>query len=154
MGKNRRHELKSNGESIPAEMPQEVAIIIKDLPEPKRRALIKYFSFSISQHSGPLPDGETLKVYNEQIPNGGDRLMATVERQLEHRITIETTGVRRSFNQSNTGQWMAFGIAVIFGLIAWDLGKNNHDALAGTVAGGDILGLVAVFILGKSKQRN
>lgn len=154
MGKNRRPELKGNGESLPAEMPQEVATIIKDLPEQKRRTLIKFFSFSISQHSGPLPDGETLRIYNEQIPNGGDRLMANVERQLEHRITLETTGVRRSFNQSNTGQWMAFGIAAIFGLIAWDLGKNDHDALAGVVAGIDIVGLVAVFIIGKAKQRS
>jgi len=55
-------------------------------------------------YSGPLPDGESIKIYDEVIPNGGDRLMSTVEKQLDHRIEIEKIGVKRSFNQSSTGQ--------------------------------------------------
>lgn len=81
----------------------EVAEVISDLPKAKQEVIIKALSIKQSQHSGPLPDGDTIKIYSEVIPNGGDRLMATVEKQLEHRIKIESTGVKRSFNQSAWG---------------------------------------------------
>lgn len=88
-----------------------------------------------------MPDGETIKVYSEVIPNGDDRLMKTVEVQLEHRIEIE--GVKRTFNQSSTGQWMGFGIAIMFGLAAWDLAKSGHDVTATIIGVVDLVALVA-----------
>ncbi|HWY12273.1 MAG TPA: DUF2335 domain-containing protein [Bacteroidia bacterium] len=103
--------------------------------------------------SGPLPDGEDIKIYAEVIPNGGDRLMSTVEKQLEHRFKIEDKGVTRSFNQSSTGQWMAFAIAVIFGIIAWDLAKSGQQDTAKIIGAFDIVGLVAVFITGRFTKK-
>jgi hypothetical protein len=55
----------------------------------------------------------------------------------------------RTFNQSSTGQWMAFGLAIFFGIVAWDLARNGHEAIAGIIAGIDLTGLVAVFITGR-----
>jgi uncharacterized membrane protein len=150
---SKKHELKKVAEeSSLSEIPPEVAKVLHEIPEDKRKTIMRFISFSISQHSGPLPDGETIKVYNEQIPNGGDRIMTTVEKQLEHRVKLETYGIRRTFNQSGTGQWMAFLIAIFFGFVAWDLGKDGKEWLAGVVAGVDIVGLVTVFILGRSKS--
>ncbi len=95
------------------EIPVEVAQVIKGLPKEKQLPLIR--ALSVKKHySGPLPDGESIKIYNDVIPNGGDRLMATVEKQLDHRIDVENIGVRRTFNQSSTGQWMGFFIAIVF----------------------------------------
>ena len=96
-----------------------------------------------------MPDGESLKVYNEIIPNGGDRLMSTVEKQLAHRIEIEKTGVTRTFNQSSTGQWMGFIIAVVFGLISWDLAKSGFTVAASILGTVDLVALVAIFITGR-----
>ena len=98
------------------DIPIEVAQVIKDLPKEKQQTLIR--ALSVKRHySGPLPDGESIKIYDEVIPNGGDRLMSTVEKQLDHRIEMEKTGVNRTFNQSSTGQWMGFAIAIVFGFI-------------------------------------
>ena len=95
----------------------EVAKVIKSLSPEEQQVLVR--ALSITQHrSGPLPAGEDIKIYAEVIPEGGDRLMKTVEKQLGHRFDIEHIGVRRTFNQSSTGQWMAFVIAIVFGLIA------------------------------------
>jgi uncharacterized membrane protein len=152
MGKKHPEKPQSNQDTLP-ELPQEVVTILKEMPEPKRKVIMRAFSLSISQHQGPLPDGETIKIYNEQIPNGGDRIMTSFESQLEHRFDLEKTGVRRSFNQSSTGQWMAFGIAIFFGLISWDLAKSGHDTISGILGGIDIIGLVTVFIIGRSKQK-
>lgn len=129
-------------------IPSDVARVIKDLPPDKQKVIVQ--ALSITQlRSGPLPSSEEIKVYNEVIPNGGDRLMTTVEKQLEHRVQIENKGVDRSFNQSSTGQWMAFAIAIIFGAMSWDLAKSGHDVTATIIGGIDLVGLVAVFITGR-----
>jgi hypothetical protein len=44
---------------------------------------------------------------------------------------------------------MAFVIAIVFGLIAWDLAKSGHDTAAAIIGGIDLVGLVAVFITGR-----
>ena len=130
------------------EIPVEVAEVIKDLPKEKQQTLIR--ALSVKKHySGPLPDGESMKIYNEVIPNGGDRLMATVEKQLDHRIDVENIGVRRTFNQSSTGQWMGFAIAIVFGFIAWDLAKSGFTVAASILGTVDLVALVAIFITGK-----
>lgn len=128
----------------------ELLEVLEDLPKPKREIIIHALSIRRS-HSGPLPDGETIKVYNEVIPNGGDRLMTSTETQLKHRIEIERTGVKRTFNQSSTGQWMGFIIAIIFGVIAWDLARSGHAVVATILGTVDLVALVSVFIIGRSK---
>ncbi len=75
--------------------------------------------------------------------------MSTVEKQLYHRIEIENTGIKRSFNQSSTGQWMGFVIAIVFGLIAWDLAKSGFTVAASILGTVDLVALVAIFITGK-----
>jgi uncharacterized membrane protein len=128
-------------------VPADVARVINSLPVQKRQ-IIQSFVFS-KQHFGPLPDSDTIRVYSEVIPNGGDRLMNTVERQLEHRIDIEKNSVRRTFNQSSTGQWMGFGVTILFALVSWDLIRSGNTAtsIAGGVLGTiDLVALVTVFI--------
>lgn len=130
------------------EISMEVAEVINELPKEKRQTLIRALSVK-KQYSGPLPDGESIKVYDAVIPNGGDRLMSTVEKQLNHRIEIEKIGVKRSFNQSSTGQWMGFVIAIVFGIIAWDLAKAGFTVVASILGTLDLVALVAIFISGK-----
>lgn len=130
-------------------VPVEVAKVIKELPKDKQQTLIRALTVNQQYSSGPLPDGRSIKIYNEVIPNGGDRLMRTVEKQLNHRIEIENIGIRRSFNQSSTGQYMAFTIAIVFGLISWDLAKSGYTVIASILGTIDLVALVAVFVTGK-----
>ncbi len=144
---------KSSNEKAPVDrtldLDKELATVLKTLPEEKQKVIIQALTITQQHHSGPLPDAETIRTYNEVIPNGGDRLMSTVENQLNHRITIEKDGVKRTFNQSSTGQWMAFIIAVVFGVIAWDLSKTGHELSAQILGSFDLVALVAVFVTGK-----
>jgi uncharacterized membrane protein len=157
MSKRKSHLQKTNPKdqeklNEEEEFSPEIAELIHDLPKEKRQviiqALVKRTSFS-----GPLPDGESIRIYNEVIPNGGERLMATVEKQLVHRFDIEKVGVKRTFNQSSTGQWMGFAIAIVFGLIAWDLGKAGKETTASIIGAFDIVGLVAIFVIGQFKNK-
>lgn len=79
--------------------------------------------------------------------------MNNVETQLEHRIAIEKEGVKRSFNQSSTGQWFGFIIALVFGIIAWDLAKSGDQVTATILGTVDIVALVTVFITGKRSNK-
>jgi hypothetical protein len=75
---------------------------------------------------------------------------------LDHRIGIEKEGIRRTFNQSSTGQWMGFGVTILFGVIAWDLIKtgNQVSSIAGGILGTvDLVALVTVFITSRSIQK-
>jgi uncharacterized membrane protein len=94
---SRRTQNKSIATST-EEIPVEVAQVIQDLPANKRKLIVRALAIS-KQHSGPLPDGDTIRVYGEVIPDGGDRLMKTVEKQVEHRIDIEKYGVRRTLTK-------------------------------------------------------
>lgn len=142
----KHRDRQQNSDSTPDLEPQ-VAEVLNDLPSQKRETILR--ALSIRQHLGPLPDGDTIKIYGEVIPDGGNRLMANVEKQLAHRIDIEKKGINRTYNQSSTGQWMAFAIAIFFGLIAWDLGRNGQVVIASILGSVDLVALVAVFITGR-----
>lgn len=146
---NQKTNTKTNNIEI---ISPEISNAIKSLPKDKQNVIVNALSLTHQSHSGPLPDSETIRVYSEVIPNGGDRLMSTVEKQLQHRIELENKGLTRSFNQSSTGQWMGFLIAMFFGYLSYDLIKSGHD-VAGTIIGGaDLIALVTVFVIGKSKK--
>ncbi|MEH0008083.1 MAG: hypothetical protein V6Z82_05115 [Flavobacteriales bacterium] len=80
---------------------------------------------SIEQHySGPLPDGENIRIYNDVIPNKpSDR-----------------------DGKNSAGQWFGFITAIAFAIIAWDLAKEGQAAVASILGGVDLVALVAVFI--------
>jgi uncharacterized membrane protein len=143
---------KGKENELPVELGPEFATVIKDLPKAKKDVILRALTIS-QHHSGPLPSAETIKVYAEVIPNGGDRLMATVEQQLNHRIKLENKSVDRSYNQSSTGQWMAFILALAFGLVAWHLAISGKENAAMVIGAFDIVALVAVFITGRVTKK-
>jgi uncharacterized membrane protein len=147
--KLRKHRDKHQAdEQVDEDLEPQVAEIVRDLPKEEQKVILRALSVR-KNFSGPLPDGDTIRVYAEVIPDGGDRLMNTVEKQLEHRIQIEKAGVDRSFNQSSTGQWMAFLIALVFGFIAWDLARNGQTTVATILGSIDLVALVTVFVTGR-----
>jgi len=141
-------------ESKPETLPSEVEIILDSVPKDKRTIVLKQIQtlMTVKTHRGPLPDAESLRIYNDFIPDGGDRLMKEVEKQSDHRILMEQLVVKRQFNQSSIGQIFALIIALFALTIAWDLAKNDKQVVGGIIGGATVLGLVATFIVGRKKQ--
>lgn len=114
------------------------------------------YSVSIQQethHSGPLPAPETLAQYNEIIPNGAERIMAMAETQSEHRKALEAKVIQSQTCQSERGQIIAGILAFVLigaGVAAF---LTGHDGVAGTIFGVTVVGLVTVFVIGKSDQK-
>jgi hypothetical protein len=82
-------------------------------PEKKHNIILTARSVILEKsHSGPLPDSQTLREYNEIIPNGGDRIMTVFEKQAAHRMEMENYVIREQMRQSNLGQIFALIIGI------------------------------------------
>lgn len=138
-------------EKIPTtavEVVDQVTPLIQSLPKDKqvevRRLVMTAMSFQ-----GPLPPPEILAQYGQIIPNGAERLMVLLEKQTDHRISIESRLVEARVSTTSNGQRIAAGLSVFFGVIALFLGYTGHDWLAGSIGVTTIIGLAVVFALGK-----
>lgn len=130
--------------------------VFKGVPQEKKIEILQSLSVVSVQHkshSGPLPDAETLIQYNSVIPNGADRIMTMAERQQSHRISLENKLVTSQSNQSKMGQ--IFGLVI--GLVGIGCGTFlaaiGATTVGGIIAGGTVVSLVSVFVIGKSIQR-
>jgi uncharacterized membrane protein len=131
--------------------------IFQGVPVKKKEEILKSISVTMIQersHSGPLPDADTLIQYNSVIPDGADRIMKMAEKQQEHRMNLESTVILSQSKQSNLGQW--FGL--IIGLVGIGCGTFlaycGETTVGGIIAGGTVVSLVSVFVIGKKLQKS
>lgn len=124
--------------------------LLEAIPKEKREQFLQFVRTAAFQ--GPLPPPRMLEAYNRLIPNGADRLMRLVEEQAKHRQTQEARLVHAQISLPSRGQGIGFLLCLIFGAIGWDLAKNGHDWVAGILFTTTIIGLVVVFVLGRSPQ--
>ena len=131
--------------------------IFQGVPPKKKDEILKSVSITMIQersHSGPLPDAETLIKYNSVIPDGADRIMIMAEKQQAHRMSLESRVIASQSKQSNLGQW--FGL--IIGLVGIGCGTflayTGETTVGGIIAGGTVVSLVSVFVIGKKSQKS
>lgn len=131
--------------------------IFQGLNPKKKEEILRSISITMIQeksHSGPLPDAETLIKYNSVIPNGADRIMQMAEKQQDHRMSIENKVILSQTRQSGLGQW--FGLIIgLFGIgCGTFLAYSGETTVGGIIAGGTVVSLVSVFVLGKKRQKS
>lgn len=141
-------ELAEIQQALEAENPE----IFKNVPIGQKMEIIKTM-VSYKQHSGPLPSAETLKSYNELIPDAAERLFADFELQSLHRRKLEAYVIPSQVKQSGRGQVFGFILAVILIGASVYLGISGHDILAGVLGGATILGLASIFVLNKETSQ-
>lgn len=128
--------------------------IFEGIPKQKKQQIIK--SLVVTMHktqTGPLPDPETLSEYSAIIPNGADRIMQMAEKQLEHRIKMESMVVNSKIMQSNLGQILAFLIGIAALSASTYCIVTDHE-WAGSILGiGGLTSLVTAFIKGNNVQQ-
>lgn len=118
--------------------------------------LTQALSFQIEReehHEGSLPAPRTLREYNEIIPNGAERIMKAFENQSSHRISLEKKLVGRQTFQSLLGQLFGFFIALIILGLGVYLIEKGHAVAGITLFGIDMVGLVAIFVVGRKAQK-
>lgn len=128
--------------------------IFEGIPQQKKKQIINGLVITMHKtHVGPLPDPETLSEYSDIIPNGAERIMQMAEKQLEHRLKLESKVVGGQMMQSNIGQFLAFFIGLA-SLAASTYCIISGFEWAGSIIGiGGLTGLVTAFIKGRSYQQ-
>lgn len=131
--------------------------ILTSLPEDKRKKALNILtSLSVSRSSsfrGPLPPPSVLSEYNQVVDNGAERILKMAENQSGHRIELEKLAIKEELKQSSNGQKYGFILAILGIISALVLALLGHDAVAGIFGTTTIIGLVAVFVIGKNKQK-
>ncbi|SDK71853.1 Uncharacterized membrane protein [Catalinimonas alkaloidigena] len=144
----------------PDQLPEPVRSQLEGVPEEQQGPFLVHLmatSYEVQQKffSGPLPSPETLAEYEAAFPGSGERIIRMAEAKIEmaqsqseHRRDLEKTVVKRSLNQSSTGQWMAFTIGIITIVGSLGLIYMGHD-WAGVGLIGGLATVLAPFLLNK-----
>lgn len=105
-------------------------------------------------YSGPIPPPDMLAGLNAVIPNGAERVLAMAERQEAHRHQLEDRHQAGQSRRSWGGLLAGFLVAMAFLYASYNLILAGFG-IYGTVLGGTVVvGLVSVFVVGTTSQRN
>lgn len=126
--------------------------IFQGVKKEKKTEILKSVSVTM-MHSGPLPDPYTLGAYDKMIPDGADRIMKMAEKQQEHRMSIEKKAIGRQSAQSLIGQIFGFLIGLSGIGCGTFLAYSGETTVGSIIAGGTVVSLVSVFVLGKKRSR-
>lgn len=129
--------------------------IFAKMPAEKRHKIVRELTLQVKQtiHSGPIPDAETLRQYNDIIPDGANRIMIMAEKQAEHRMSLEKKVVGSQSTQSLIGQIFALIIGIFALSVSGYCISQGYEFGGGVLGVGGVGGLVYAFINGKEKQR-
>lgn len=96
------------------------------------------------EFSGPLPPPQILGQYDQVLPGAAERILQMAEKQQNHRIDMNRSGVQRA----NWGLGAGFSLSVLgLGLTAF-LVLHGHDAAGSILGGTTFLSLVGTFVYG------
>lgn len=107
--------------------------------------------------SGPMPPPMLLKEYQNLIPDAPERILKMAELEQEHRIKVDNEMLRQSgisileMSKANkSSQFFAFILTLILIISGVVLTIKGFPWVGGTIFGTTIVGVVAVFITGKT----
>ena len=98
---------------------------------------------------GPLPDPDSLALYEQLVPGAAERLLSVFEGQVAHRHRMES----HSSSRRNWGLAAAFVIVVLIVAAGAGLIYLGHGWAGAAVIGINVVGLAAVFITGGLRSR-
>lgn len=104
--------------------------------------------------SGPLPDPETLRGFEEVAPGSAERIISMAEKQHAHRIALESMVVTSDVRRSWWGLVAAVATAFGFLAVALTLGLTGHETPAAVIGGTTVVGIVGTFIYGTERRRS
>ncbi len=99
---------------------------------------------------GPLPAPQILEKYNEVIPNAAERILTMAEKDADFQREITHKAIELESNERRLGQILGFCI----GCIALSLSAVSlflgYPTTASIIGGTTVVGLVTVFVTGRS----
>jgi uncharacterized membrane protein len=119
---------------------------------PEALRMLAILQSSTAMYAGPLPHPELLEGYNRVIENGAVRVLEMAERQSLHRMELEKALVKEQLRQSRWGQYFGVLLAILCLGVSTLLALQGKETVASVFASTTIIGLVAVFVIGRRQQ--
>ena len=123
----------------------------KDLPRRKQNGVVVAQSQTFT---GPLPHPDILIKYNDAVTNGAERIIAMAESQAAHRMKLEAMVIQGNIAAQSRGSIFGFIIGLIGVAGGIWLVSNGRDVVGLTALIGSLAALVAVFMVGRSRQES
>lgn len=125
-----------------------------DDPEQRQRiaGFLMRMEMTSAQFRSPYVPPEYLRAYEEIVPGSAAKMISDVHSQTQHRHLLESRTVLGGVRRADIGQWMGLAVALVFAGVVIYATAIHETAVAIAVAAIDIVGLVAVFVLGKGRQ--
>jgi uncharacterized membrane protein len=103
-------------------------------------------------HSGPLPSPASLRELEAIYPGAAKIIFSEFQSQGKHRRELEKQMVGAEIRLAAHGQWIGgmIGITGILGSII--VTGMGHGGWGSVIAGSTLIGLVSVFVIGKTQQ--
>jgi uncharacterized membrane protein len=101
--------------------------------------------------AGELPSAETIEAYEHVLPGSADRILAMLEHQAEHRMTMERTVVQAAARSERLGQLLGLALVLVVFLVATRLITGGHE-IPGTLLAVADLGLLVAVFLGRDRS--
>lgn len=135
--------------------PQEIIEAVKRDPTiletPELKAVIVHHQ---KIHSGPLPPAEDIALYNQHIPNAGDRLMVMAEKSLAIAEKAQDAEIDlRKGEQSiqKRGQWLAITVVILFSALATYIAYLGDTTTSALLMGAGLVSIVGAFLYANKK---
>lgn len=105
-------------------------------------------------YSGPLPPPGVLAEFEKVLPGSAERIFVMAEKQLEHRMSLETTVIEGGSKRADRGVYAAVLIEGMFLATSCYLAHLGMTADALKVVGGSAVGLLGAFGFGTLSRRS
>ncbi|MDD2341423.1 MAG: DUF2335 domain-containing protein [Tolumonas sp.] len=116
-------------------------------------------------HQGPLPPARTLAGYEKVLPGAAERVMQMAEKEQAHRhemqkqhqqktLELQSKAVTEQLQINKTGQKYGFIIATFVLCLAGLMSIMDHQAVALALVAIDVVGLAAVFVVGRLSPKS
>lgn len=109
-------------------------------------------SFRHEHHQGPLPPPQVLAQYNSVIKGGAERIMRMAEEEAAHVRSMDARAMQYLRDERRRGQFFGFGAALLGLAAATVCAYLNQPTPASVIGGSTVVGLVAVFVVGRFKD--
>jgi uncharacterized membrane protein len=101
--------------------------------------------------AGELPSAETIEAYEHVLPGAADRILAMLEHQSDHRMTMERTVVQAAARSERLGQLLGLALVLVVFLTATRLITSDHE-IPGTLLAVADLGLLVTVFMGRDRS--
>jgi uncharacterized membrane protein len=124
--------------------------LLSDLPP----EMVTSVSASRSEFfAGPLPPPSLLRAYEDILPGSADRILGMVEKQSDHRMSVESQWLKSEDQIRKQGSQFGLVVALVGMMGSIYLGAIGNTTASTVMSGGTLIGLVAVFVTG-TKEKN